>query len=270
MAILKALGLASRVTDRAAQKAWLSVVSLVAIILVWGLLSGIGVIKPSFAPSPGGFVKAFVLFWAHGYEGTSPWREVGISLMQVVVGLGAGIVVGVPTGLAMGYNRGVEAMLVPVFSFLRPIPPLAFIPLAILYLGIGQFAKIVVIFGAALLYVTLSSYMGARSVPKEYVYLSRNLQLSGPRVLLTVLVPAAMPSILSGIRTATAICWATVVAAELIGAQSGLGYMIENASTFNQVSVVFVALFLLGVIGFGLDWGVASLQRRFVHWEGRH
>ena len=263
-------GLGPTMSVKRRQSLGLSIGTVVAIILVWALLSETGVLKASFAPSPWGFIRAVLGFFVYGYQGTSGWREVGISLMRVLAGLGLGIVAGVPTGLAMGYSASAEAMLAPILSFLRPIPPLALIPLAILYFGIGQSAKILVIFIGAFLYITLSSYMAARSVAKEYLYVCHNLQMTSVQVVLRVLVPASLPSILSSIRTATAISWATVVAAELIGAQSGLGYVIENASTFNQVSVVFVGLFLLGVIGFCLDWGVAALHRRFVHWEGRH
>ena len=152
---------------------------------------------------------------------------------------------------------------------MRPIPALAFIPVVIIWFGIGQTGRIVVIATTAFLYSVMGVVAGVRSVPQSYLRVAKNYQLSRRTTILRVVCPAALPQMLIGLRTGMALAWAVVVAAELIAAQHGLGYMIENASTFFRVNTVYVGITIIGIIGVGIEAIFALVNHRLLHWVGR-
>lgn len=153
-------------------------------------------------------------------------------LFRAFSGLSLALLIGIPVGLLMGYNRIVGAVLTPIFSVLRPIPAIAFIPLAVLYFGIGEESKIALIFFSSFLYLILSTEAGVRQVPDVLRMVAQNYGASERQLLLKVILPAAMPHIFTGIKTATALSWALVVAAELVAAPRGLGFMVMDSATF--------------------------------------
>jgi NitT/TauT family transport system permease protein len=162
-----------------------------------------------------------------------------------------------------------EAAFAPWFAFLRPIPAIAFVPLVILWFGIGEFSKISVIFLSSFLYITVSTIAGVKSVPVQVLRAGYSLGALDRRSFLYVVLPAALPQIMVGIRLGSAISWTLVVAAELVAAQQGLGYMIMDASTFFRVKDVYVGLIVIGLIGFLLEAIIAGVERRLVHWSGK-
>jgi NitT/TauT family transport system permease protein len=169
----------------------------------------------------------------------------------------------------IGRVRMLEAAFVPWFAFLRPIPAIAFVPLVILWFGIGEFSKISVIFFSSFLYITVSTIAGVKSVPLQILRAGYSLGASDRKSFLYVVLPAALPQIMVGLRLGSAISWTLVVAAELVAAQRGLGYMIMDASTFFRVKDVYVGLIVIGVIGFLLESSIAFVEGRLVHWRGK-
>lgn len=239
------------------------------ILLLWYSLTALQLVKPSVLPSPGALLQEFQVLLSRGYAEKPLSEHVLASLMRTFVGLGLGLLIGIPLGLLMGVNRALFAVLSPIFSFMRPIPPIAFIPIMILYFGIGEFSKIVLIFLAALWYVVLNSSAGVRAIPAELLRAGRNQGLTSAQLFRHVIFWAALPEIMTGVKTATAISWAIVVAAELIAAQAGLGFMVMDASTFFRVPDVYIGIIIIGLIGLSLDLGVRSLERSLLHWQGR-
>jgi NitT/TauT family transport system permease protein len=247
----------------------LSWVTLAVILFLWYLVTDRGWVSSFVLPSPASLWSEFQVLLTKGYAGKSFTEHILASLFRTFTGLGLGILLGVPLGLLMGSSRVANAVLGPIFSFLRPIPPIAFIPLMILYFGIGEFSKVALIFLAALYYVVLNSSAGVRTVPQDLIRAGLNMGLGRGKLFAKVVFWAALPHIMTGIKTATAISWAIVVAAELIAAQAGLGFMVMDATTFFRVPDVYIGIFVIGLIGVILEAITLAVDRKLLHWMGR-
>src|SRR4029453_14946109 len=180
------------------------------------------------------------------------------SVKLVLMGFAAAVVVGVPLGLAMGWSRPVEARATPAFLLIRPIPPLAWIPLAIVWLGLGDAAKVLVIWFAAFVPSVINSYAGVRSIEPHLLEAARTLGVKRWMLVREVLVPGAAPMIFTGLRLSLQACWTTLVAGELIGAIAGLGHVLYQSSLD-----IFPAMILVGMIGVAVTAGVMT---RVLEW----
>lgn len=220
-------------------------------------------------PSPVDFFLQAQKIWTNGYSGSPIGVHIGWSVLRAMTGFVLGVALAIPVGLLMGYSRDVNAALQPIFGFFRPIPPIAFIPLMIMWFGIGELSKILLIFAAAFNYTVLSSASGMRSVPLQLIRAAINLGLTRRQLFISVMLPAAMPSILTGIKTSAAVSWAVLVAAELLAAQAGIGFMISDAGTFFRVADVFIGILIIGVIGLAIELLISRLERRLLHWQGK-
>jgi ABC-type nitrate/sulfonate/bicarbonate transport system permease component len=246
-----------------------SAASVAAILLLWALVSGTGVVRRSVLPAPWDLWEAFRLLLRDGYADKPLARHVVASIARTLSGFGLALALGVPVGLLIGWNRWVAAVLSPLLAFVRPIPPIAFVPLFILYFGIGETAKVLVIFLVAFWYMILNASAGVAAVSREWVRAGLNLGLTRRQLFTSVILPGALPQIFTGVKTAIAVSWALVVAAELIAAQEGIGHIIMDAATFNRTRDVFVGIILIGLIGFALERMVGALEARMLHWQGR-
>lgn len=241
----------------------------ICVIALWAVATNFGWVSESILPSPQVMLTTLVHFVEHGYAGKSAVANVMWSVFRTFAGLTSGIVLGIPIGLLMGYYPSVDAILGPIFAFVRPVPPIAFIPLVILYFGIGEFPKILLIGSAAFWYIVLNTSSGVRAVPADLIRAAHNLGASPRQVVFRVILPAALPHIMTGVKTATALSWAILVAAELVAAQVGLGFMIMDASTFFRLPYVYLGIVLVGIIGLFLELLTNMLERRLLHWLGR-
>jgi NitT/TauT family transport system permease protein len=246
---------------------WL--VGPLVLFAIWSVVTYGAFVSRDSLPAPSDLVVQFFALAKNGYLGTSLTGHVWASVKRTFLGFALAVIVGAPVGVAMGHYRGLESALRPILSFLRPIPPIAFIPLAILYLGLGEISKIALIFFASFVYIIVGAESGARDVSKVHLRAARSLGLSPIEVFFKVVVVSALPSLLSGVRVGLAVSWGVVVAAELLAAQSGLGYMIQNAGTFFDLRTVYVGIIIIGIIGLLLDTTVVILQRHLVHWQGQ-
>ena len=251
------------------REAVVSALTIVAMVTAWIVLTTGFRISPLILPSPKAMGDELKILLSFGYAGKPLYTHVAASVFRSLTGLVAGIAIAVPVGLAMGYQRTVNAALVPIFGFFRPIPPIAFIPLMILWFGIGELSKILLIFAASFNYTVLNSAAGMRSVPEQLIRKGRNLGLTRRQLFTSVMLPAAMPHIFTGIKTSTAVSWAIVVAAELIAAQEGLGFIIQDAGTFFRITDVFFGIIIVGLIGVSLELVISLIERRTLHWQGK-
>jgi NitT/TauT family transport system permease protein len=247
----------------------ISVLSVAAVFVLWAALTESGVVSRAKIPSPTDLVTEFVHLLEAGYSGSPMWRHVAASVGRTLIGLGFAVAIGTPIGLLVGHSRAASAILEPFFSVLRPMPAIAFIPLVILYFGIGEFSKIALIFFTSMLHMVLHASAGVRSVPRDLLRVGYNYGLKRSELFLHVILPAALPQIMTGIRTTTAISWALVVAAELVGAQAGLGYIVMDAATFFRIPDLYIGIILIGLIGFGMELAERRLENRLLHWRGR-
>jgi len=245
-------------------------ISTVALLFVlWWAVTISGLVGPSYLPTPQAMWTELVALVEHGYKGQSLWWHIGISLFRTLVGFALGAVVGVPLGLLSGYSKTVGASLSPLMAFIRPIPPIAFIPMAVLYFGLGETGKIVLIMFTSFNYAFVNAHAGAASVPMAYYRAAESIGLTKAQVFWRVVLPAAIPQIFTGLKVAMALSWAVVVAAELVGAQAGLGFMISDAAQLFRIPIVFIGIALIGVIGLALNFALSSTENKLVHWKGR-
>ena len=239
-------------------------------LVVWAAIVQSGILSSKLVPSPFELLaQAFSLLSGGGYVGTSLYAHIGASLARTLVGFTLAVLLGVPLGLLIGRVKVLEALFFPWFAFLRPIPAIAFVPLVILWFGIGEFAKISVIFFSSFLYMTVHTIAAVKGVPEQLLRAGSSLGAKRRKLFLYVIFPAALPQILTGIRIGSAVSWTLVVAAELVAAQVGLGYMIMDAATFFRVKDVYVGLIAIGIVGFLLESTIAFFEQRVVHWHGK-
>lgn len=245
---------------------------VVLALLVWEYLIPLGIVpgvRAQYLGTPSGIAEAASELLRNGYGGHGLFDHVRASLFRTVTGFLIAASLGVPLGIVLGYNQRMGAFLLPIFGFLRPIPALAFIPIVVIWFGIGEFAKIFVIFMTAFLYILLGAVSGVRSVPADFFRLSQNYHLPTWPTLFRVVLPSALPEIFVSLRTAMALSWAVVVASELIAAQVGLGYLIQSASQVYAINKVYVGVALIGLVGVTIDMLFLFIERRMLHWVGR-
>ncbi|MCL2586430.1 MAG: ABC transporter permease, partial [Streptosporangiales bacterium] len=195
--------------------------------------------------------------------------DLGASLRRVLTGYVIGTALAVPVGFAMGWYPVVRRLIEPWLQFFRMVPPLAVIPLAIVLMGIGETPKIFVIFLAAFLSCVVSTFQGVVSVDPTLVSAARVLGAGDARVFLGVVVPASSPFILVGMRIGLGAAWATVVAAELIAAQSGLGFRMQQAQLYYDLPTMFVQLIAIGTVGLAMDRLLLLAEHRLTGWQER-
>ena len=246
-----------------------SVSAIALLLLIWYLISHSSFVKPGYLPTPEELGKTFIDLVRNGYQGTPLYQHIGISLFRTLTGFVLGVIVGVPIGLLSGYSRRAGAMISPIMSFIRPIPPIAFIPMAVLYFGLGEIGKIVLIFFVSFNYVQANAQAGASSFPIVWRRAASSLGLTRMQTFTRIVMPGALLQIFTGLKTALALSWAVVVAAELVGAQSGLGFMISDAALLFRIPVVYIGVALIGVIGLLLNFTLNLVEARIVHWKGR-
>lgn len=192
------------------------------------------------------------------------------SLYRVLTAVGMAAALGVPLGLAMGWSTRIRAAVDPLIEFIRPIPPLAWIPLSILWFGIGDMQIEFIIFLAAFFPVVLNSLAGARDVDGYLLRAGMSLGARRRELFLTVVLPAAMPNVFTGLRVGLGIGWMALVAGELVAAPSGLGYMINNARTLFRSDYILLGMVLIGVLGLVLDYVMRQVARLVMPWHQGH
>ncbi len=224
---------------------------------------------PVYLPPPEAVVGRFVEISSEGYRGSDLWTHLGYSLFRVVGGFIFGALLGIPLGYAMGLNGWFRGWFDPIVEFMRPVPPLALIPLVIIWFGIGETGKIILLFLAALWIMAIAARSGVSGVNITKVHAAYSLGASKWQIMRHVIVPNSLPEIFTGARVAMGVCWGTVVAAELVAASQGAGMMIMVASKFTLTDIVIMGIILIGIIGFGIDMLMRWAERILVPWKGK-
>ncbi len=225
--------------------------------------------EPIWLPSPEAVAARFVEIARDGYRDSTLWEHLGYSLFRVIVGFFFGALIGIPLGYAMGLSDWFRGWFDPIVEFMRPVPPLALIPLVIIWAGIGETGKIILLFLAALWIMAIAARSGVSGVSISKVHAAYSLGASKAQIMRHVIVPNSLPEIFTGARVAMGVCWGTVVAAELVAAEKGAGMMIMVASKFQLTDIVIMGIILIGVIGFGIDMLMRWAERILVPWKGK-
>jgi NitT/TauT family transport system permease protein/taurine transport system permease protein len=251
---------------RLSRRFLLGAASVSALLMAWALLTITGTLSTSRFPSPPQFWQSARQIMTIGYADATLVGHALHSTRLVVLGFAVAIAIGVPLGLLMGWSRRAEALVNPAFLVIRPIPPLAWIPLAILWLGLGDAAKVMVIFFAAFVPAVINTFAGVRGIEPHIVEAARMLGTGRWRVLTEVLVPAAAPMIFTGLRLSLQASWTTLVAAELVGALAGLGRVLNMAQQDIYPAMVMVGMAAVGVLGWATTRLLAEVERRAMPW----
>ena len=225
--------------------------------------------EPIWLPPPEDVVARVGEIANQGYQNFTLWEHLFWSLFRVIVGFFFGALVGIPLGYAMGLSDWFRGWFDPIVEFMRPVPPLALIPLVIIWAGIGETGKIILLFLAALWIMTISARAGVSGVAISKVHAAYSLGASRWQLMRHVIMPNSLPEIFTGARVAMGVCWGTVVAAELVAAEKGAGMMIMVASRFQLTDIVIMGIILIGIIGYGIDIMMRKAEKWLVPWKGR-
>lgn len=234
-----------------------------ALVAVWQGLFELGLIRPILLPPPSKVAQAF---WALTVSGELP-LHLGTSLLRVLEGFAIAAVVGLVLGIGIGLSRALDHATDLTIQLIKPIPPIAWIPLAILWFGIGEGGKVYIIFLGALFPILVNTIDGIRQTDHRYVELARILEVTRSRFIAQVVLPGALPSIMTGLRTGLMVAWICVVAAELIAASRGVGYLIMDARQLSQTDQVLVGMITIGAMGKFLDVLLKAIERRLITWK---
>jgi taurine transport system permease protein len=248
---------------------YISTATIIALLALWALVAGLRLVPPLFLPTPVEVATQFVAVFQDGYANATLGQHLGASLFRISVAALIALALAIPIGLAMGLNRWAKGVFDPPIEFYWPLPPLAYLPLMIIWLGIGETSKIALLALAMFAPICLSAQAGVRGIPLERVNAALSLGATRWQLFRHIILPSAMPEILTGLRIALGVGWGTLVAAELIASTRGIGYMIMSASNFLATDVVFVGIAVIAAWAFVFSYALRWLEAVLVPWKGK-
>ncbi|BEE02615.1 taurine ABC transporter permease TauC [Aeromonas dhakensis] len=247
----------------------ISLLTLGALLVLWWLVARLGLISPLFLPPPAQVLQQFAtLAGPQGFMDATLWQHLAASLQRILIALAAATLCGVTVGLAMGLSPTLRGMLDPLIELYRPVPPLAYLPLMVIWFGIGETSKVLLIYLAIFAPVAMATLAGVQGARQVRLRAARALGANRWQVLWYVIVPGALPDMLTGLRIGLGVGWSTLVAAELIAATRGVGFMVQAAGEFLATDVVLAGILVIALIAFTLELGLRALQRRLTPWHG--
>ncbi|RAK04028.1 taurine transport system permease protein [Halanaerobium saccharolyticum] len=246
----------------------LTILTWGSIFLIWYVITRLGIFTPTLLPGPARVWKAFLRILENGYNGVPIWVHLGASFKRLFVAIFFAISTAVPLGLLSGYFDKIEAVLDSVVEFYRPLPPLAYYTLLILWFGIDDTSKQILLFLAAFAPIYIACVSAVRKLNQDFVLSAKSLGANQKDVFLKIVLPASLPEIFTGIRTAFGVAYTTLVSSEMVAATSGIGWMVLDASNFLKSDVIFVGIIIMGITGVIIDAGLRFLERKIIFWKG--
>ncbi|WP_343250762.1 ABC transporter permease [Diplocloster hominis] len=244
----------------------ISLASVFVFLAFWEIITDVLQLLPAYVlPSPVKVLNCFITkLTASSPDGSTLPVHILSSLKVSMASFLTAAVVGIPLGIAMAWYSSVDKLVKPIFDLLRPIPPIGWIPIMILVLGIGFWAKVAVIFVGALIPCVINSYTGIKQVNPVHMWVGQTFGGTRTQMLFLVAIPTALPVIFTGLKTALGISWMTLVAAELLASNNGLGYMIQVARTIGRADIIVMGMLVIGVVGLILSTILDFLENRYV------
>lgn len=241
----------------------------IIILLAWFIVTETNMVSSRLIPSPIQVVKTSIDIFVNGYNGMSFWQHLGISLYRLLLSSSLALITAIPLGLMSGYFPKFRAIVDSLVQFYRPLPPLAYYTLLILWLGIDESPKIMLLFLAAFAPIYLSCVSAVGKIPVDYINNAESLGATKKDIFFTVILPGSLPDIFTGLRTAVGVAYTTLVSAEMVAATSGIGWMVIDASKYLKSDVMFVGIIFMGLTGILIDMGLRLIEKRVVFWKGR-
>jgi len=248
---------------------WITLGSVALVCLLWYATSEAHWVPELFLPGPGRVVEAAREILVEGYRGRSLWRHVLDSLGRLGAAYALAVVTGVPMGLLSGYVPKVRAAVDWLVEFYRPLPPLSYYVVLVIWLGIEDASKVALLYLAGFAPIYIATLEGVRNVHEDRIAVARCLGASPRQVFWQVVLPSCLPDIFTGLRVALGFTYTTLVAAEMVAAVSGIGWMVLDAGKFLRSDVIFLGIFMMAVTGMLFDRMIRWVDRRLVPWRGK-
>lgn len=246
----------------------ISATTVVVVIVAWAVASRLELVSPVFLPSPASVARKFVTVATDGSSNATLLEHTLASLHRMLAALLLAVATAIPIGILTGTNRVAQAIVDPLIEFYRPIPPLAYLPLIVIWCGIGEPSKVLLIWLAIFAPLTIATQQGVKRVKPGRIRGARALGATKWQIVRYIVIPSAAPDVLTGIRIGLGVGWSVLVAAELIAATRGLGFMIQSAAQFLETDVVIMGIIVIALIAATIEWGLRRVQRALVPWDG--
>lgn len=248
---------------------WLTMGTVAAVLILWFALTATGLFSETIIPAPQSVWESFLDVSRDGYKGHTLLEHLGTSMQRLVIAYLLVVVTAVPLGLLSGYNSKIRAILEPLVEFYRPLPPLAYYTILVLWMGIDESSKLALLYLAGFSPVYIACVAGVMRINEDLVNGAKTLGASKTQIFFYVIFPAALTDIFTGLRTALGVEYTTLVAAEMVAATAGLGWLVLDASNYLRSDVVFMGVIIMGITGVLLDWMVRIVEEKVVHWKGK-
>lgn len=246
-----------------------SLASVGVLLLIWTVVTNWEWVDPYFIPTPQAVWSSFIVLITEGYKGSSLFTHIATSMYRLFAALSLAVVTAVPLGLLCGSSKSIRAIFDPIIEFYRPLPPLAYYALLVLWLGIGNESKIALLFLSAFAPLFIATAASVEKLPVDRINAALSLGANRLNLLWHVILPSCYPDVLTGLRTSIGVTYATLVAAEMVAATNGIGWMVLDASKYLRSDIVFVGIILMGVIAIALDGLLRFYQSRRLTWLGK-
>ena len=246
----------------------LAVASVYVFLLIWQLIVISGVVNVRNLPSPAQIFKAFITkLTSKSPDGNTLGMNILASLQVSLTGFFAALIIGVPLGLLMGWFEPVDRFVRPIFELIRPIPPIAWIPVVVIFMGIGIQAKATIIFLAVFVSCVINAYTGIRMTDKTLINVAKTFGAGNVETFFKIGIPSAMPMVFAGIRVSLGSAWSTLVAAEMLAAHAGLGYMLQTGRNVGKAEIVVLAMVTIAALGAVMSGLLTLIERRVLKWK---
>lgn len=247
----------------------ISLLTFVILGLAWYLVTKFKLVSEVFIPSPAKVLDCFIDTLFNGYKGYPLMKHLGDSMFRLLTAFAIAMITAIPLGLASGYNSKIRAAFDPIVEFYQSLPPLAYYTILVIWLGIGDTSKITLLFLAAFAPLFIASMSGVKSVKEDYVNGAYTLGANRGQVFRHVIFPACLPYVFTGIRTSMATSYRTLVAAEMVAATTGIGWMVFDASRFMRSDIIFMGIIVMGITSIILDRTIRFVEYKVVPWKGK-
>jgi ABC-type nitrate/sulfonate/bicarbonate transport system permease component len=244
------------------------VVAIVVAIIIWQLITTFQLVSPIALPTPLSVWQTLITLLTTGFAGQTIFTDIGVSALRILVGFLAAVIIGVPIGILMGRSQVIFQIIDPFLQFIRPVPPLAYIPLLVVWFGIDELPKIILILIGTLPIIIISTVSGVRSTPVQRIRVAQCLGATPLQLFWHTILPSALPEIFTGMRIGIGISWSCLVAAEFIAADAGLGYLVQYAGQQLQVGIIFVGIIAIGLLGYSMELIIRGIESLAVPWKG--
>lgn len=243
--------------------------TILVIVGIWFITTSLGMVDFKLVPSPQSVVSALLDIMRDGYKNYTLLQHLGASIERLVIAFLAAAITAVPLGLASGYNSKIRAILEPIIEFYRPLPPLAYYTLLVLWLGIDNESKIALLFLACFAPIYISCVSAVVKIKEDYINSAYTVGANKSQVFIHVIFPACLPDIFIGLRTALGVAYTTLVSSEMVAAKSGIGWMVLDASRYLRSDIIFLGIIIMGITGILLDKGIQLIEQKVVPWKGK-